>query len=146
MRKKKSKKIVRRFKYLNDDRKNILFNFRNNIKVKGGYLTMRYVYLSAFIGNRKREECLAIPVRYKNKFIIGDIVLFDQTAKYRLKFFKQFIDNSKPKRYFKIFAINTQETWDGLVPYFVLFLDVKELNNLEFLAAMNDLKKREKNR
>lgn len=148
MRKKKLKRTIRRFKYLKEARKNILFNFRNNCKIKGCYLTMKYVYSVPVGLGYKREECLVLPIKYKNKFVIGDVVFFNQRMKldYTIPF-KAVDCRKKEKLYFTIIFVEEQEIWDGIMgPYFVVFLSIIKLNNLEFLFAMNDLKNRKKGR
>jgi hypothetical protein len=116
-------------------------NFRNNTRVKGCYFSVRFVPPSPFYFGHKSRECIVVPVRYKNKFQIGDIILFDQTAKLKSSYFRRIIKKNKAKCYFKIFEITEQEYWDGVKgPYFVVSLDIEVLNNLEFLSAMDELK------
>jgi hypothetical protein len=145
MRKKKVKKVVKRFKYLKEARKNVLFNFRNNLKIKGCYLTMRYIYPYPSGFGNKREECLAIPFRYKQKLIVGDVVLFTQIMRFDYAApFRSMDCRRKEKVYFKILDVTEQEIWDGITgPYIVVFLGIEKLNNLEFLSAMNEMKKRD---
>jgi hypothetical protein len=147
MRKKKIKQPTKRFKYLIDERKNILFNFRNNLTIKGSYRTLRWELSAPSIGPAKRHiECLAIPFRFKTKFSVGDVVSFKEKCRGRLHLL--FKSNKRVgSEYFKITGISEEVFWDGgSGPYTCVLLDIKKLNNLEFLSAMNDMKNKQKKR
>ena len=145
MKKTKFKKLIRKFLYLKEARKNTLLNFRNNIKVTGCYITMQYVYPSPAFGN-KSIQSIAIPFRFKTKFAVGDVIFLNQRVRFTYtRTFAPVDCRKKEKLYFKILGVEAQETWDGPNgPYYVVFLGIKKLDNLEFLAAMNELKKGKK--